>query len=112
MKIIISVCVAMLVVFGATAQEKKACKAKCLAAYSVCQDDYPGLAKAQRLEGKVVCRVLVDAVGKVRYAEVVKPYNPILDEKAVEILSRSGIEFQTAKSSPEIMVTVAFKLGH
>ncbi len=112
MKKIISFCLAMLVAFGSTAQERREGKAKCVAAYSVCQNEYPALAKAQRLEGKVVCRVLVDSFGKVHFAEVVKPYNPILDEKALEILSKPEMQFEKTNSSPEIIVAVSFKLTH
>ncbi len=112
MKSIISICVATLVAICATAQEKKPCKAERGAVCAVCEDDYPALAKAQRLEGKVVCRAIIDEKGQVQYAEVVKPYNPILDEKALEIVSTNKMPIRSRSKSPEVIVSVSFKLSH
>ncbi|MFQ3599328.1 MAG: TonB family protein [Chloroherpetonaceae bacterium] len=112
MKNIISICVATLVAMCATAQEKKPCESVRGVFCGVCADDYPALAKAQRLEGNVVCRVRLDEAGKVRAVKVLKPYNPILDEKAVEILSKRQLVFEPKRASQEVDVAVSFKLGH
>lgn len=112
MKIIISICVATLVTICATAQEKKPCGAVKGAQCMICADHYPALAKAQRLEGKVICRVRLDEAGKVHAVQVIKPYNPILDEKAVEILSKRQLTFAPERATQELDVTVSFKLGH
>lgn len=112
MKNIIAVLAASLLAIGAKAQEAKQSFTEQMYVSSICADDYPALAKAQRLEGKVICRVIFDRDGKVRFAEVLKPYNPILDKKALEIALQKSTAFSSKRASPEVILAVSFKLGH